>query len=127
MVNVGTLPGADLTATLDDATTGRARDRRTRGRRYGSAHTIERSADAGATWEPVRGASSLAIAFATKATLYDYEAREVALTYRAPEGTISDQQLVSDYATADVAGMLSSSGWNLKCRSTRRSTCSTRT
>ena len=85
--------------------------------RAGRSGTLARSADAGATWEPVRGATSLAGTFATKATLYDYEApRGVALTYRAAtEATISDQQLVSDYATAAVVGTLSCSDWNLKC------------
>ncbi len=119
MVNVEPCPAPTLTATLDDANQ-RVVLEVTPNAKAGATDpltTIERSADAGATWEPVRGATSLAGTFATKATLYDYEApRGVALSYRAAtEATISDQQLVSAYATADVAGTLSCSDWNLKC------------
>ena len=119
VVNVVPCPAPTLTATLDD-TNQRVVLEVTPQSTAGAADpltTIERSADAGETWEAVRGATSLAGTFATKATLYDYEApRGVALSYRAAtEATISDQQLVSAYATADVAGMLSSSAWNLKC------------
>ncbi len=65
----------------------------------------------------MRGATSLAGTFATKATLYDYEAPRGAGAHlpRRDRGDDLDQQLVSVYATSRRGGTLSCSGWNLKC------------
>ena len=78
--------------------------------------SVERSDDAGATWTPVRGATSVAGVFGTAIVFYDYEAkRATALSYRAHvEATISQQQLVSSWATAAVTGTLPGTAWNLK-------------
>ena len=79
--------------------------------------SVERSADAGATWAPVRGATNMPGTLGTPIVVYDYEApRATALSYRAHvEATISTQQLVSDWATAAVSGTLADADWNLKC------------
>lgn len=78
--------------------------------------SLERSADAGATWAAVRDATRVAGTFAMPIAFEDYEApRGVALEYRASvEATISGQQLVSAWASSGAVPALSADGWNLK-------------
>ena len=78
--------------------------------------SVERSADAGAAWTAVRGATWIPGVFGSPLVILDYEApRATALQYRANvEATVSDQQLVSAWATVAVAGTISATSWNLK-------------
>lgn len=78
--------------------------------------SVKRTDDYGETWTPVRGATRHAGVFGTPVVFYDHEAkRATTLTYRAHvEATISEQQLVSSWATAATTGGLITAGWNLK-------------
>ncbi len=77
--------------------------------------SVERSADEGATWIPVRGLTEVVLPSLTAmAVAYDYEApRGVELTYRArTTTTYAGSRVSSPWATDTVTAALS--GWNLK-------------
>jgi hypothetical protein len=77
--------------------------------------SLQRTSDAGVTWQAVHGATGVPGAFGTPIVFGDYMApRGVALTYRAQVvATVSAQQLGSAWVTAAVTGP-ASVGWNLK-------------
>ena len=117
-VGVTPCPAPALTATIADAAQ-RVALVATAGATTGAASplvSIERSADGGATWQPVRGATRVPVAFGTPLTVLDYEApRETSVRYRAnTEATFVDVQLVSAWGAATAAGTLTATTWNLK-------------
>ena len=77
--------------------------------------TVERSADSGLTWQPVRKASAVAGAFGTQTQFLDYEApRGVGVTYRArTDATYQNYLNSSAWATASAV-VVNSDTWNMK-------------
>jgi len=122
VVNISPTDAPTTTATLDNAN-GRVTCSVTPITKAGHSLpliTLERSSDAGATWEAVYGGTDLAGAFGVASVVYDYLApRGGALKYRASvETTISGNQMSSLWTTVDVTGTIPLTAWNIKCPKT---------
>lgn len=116
-IDVDACPAPLLSATLDGQRVALSLEAQATAGAADPLTWVERSADAGETWQPVRGAWPLESPFAQALSLHDYEApRGAALTYRAAtEASFEDVQLIGDAATVAVEGVIPAAGWNLKC------------
>lgn len=78
--------------------------------------TVQRTADAGATWTTIRDADGVAIPFATATPYHDREAPlGVALLYRARAiGTYLTDQVTSAWSTNASVTLAAATRWNLR-------------
>ena len=78
--------------------------------------TVQRSIDAGTTWETVRGIDGVAIALATPTTFYDYEAPAgVPVLYRAQAvGLYLTDSVTSPWSGSSTMTLAALTEWNLK-------------
>lgn len=116
-INITPSPAPTLAATTDQAA---QRVAIVVTPNQGAGHTaptfsVERSADAGATWTPLAAATDLPGTYAVASTIHDYMApRGVALSYRARvTDTMAGYRMSTSWATA-AATAIAASGWNLK-------------
>lgn len=80
--------------------------------------SVERSVDAGTTWEAVRGMTDVAGTFGSATVLYDYEGdRGVAVKYRARVTATYTGGIVNTgpWTTTTTGVTIAADGWNLKC------------
>lgn len=77
---------------------------------------IERSIDAGTTWETVRGADAVIPGLGYDATVYDYEAkRGITVSYRARAiGYAGDNVIASAWSTTSTVSVTNDGSWWLK-------------